>query len=514
MPSNIKYIIICSLLISISFVNQVPAEDIIHSDCLNGLNAGQNINETDLINEFTWSVLRYQGDLTSTPCNFGTIKMPKPTPGTIVIPINMMSEETCLAAVSIYHTDRMDTVKALDAYDIDKMIFRLPFMLISQWARSKSLPCYEPTSYISEMSSLGDTCFRADYVGHCYSQSLFNTAVLRLCGFSPEDVFTVTIPLHAVTIFKANDEWFIFDSTMAEFARRGLLDSLIRDSMDPPLDDIILWLENDKYFINFGAGSPINRPYLEQPFSNIESGLLTSILENITAIFNNSQLGYPRWNLQDFINAAVPCPDIKTVSSPYSVVDADGETNGEKAQSLLKLTRGFMKNQTGEDTINQYDRSFYGKGELDVDYPQAYANAAKYAVITSWFATKFDTTSSVFDCLFTSFWIKLNVKDQTVLPANHVAQADFLYLRHAGSTIDQAILAYGTIRNMKNDKTLWQPNDIFIIVTQDNKGFLAVNVSNDWRYLNFEKGNLLQSEPPNNPKIAFNEIECLKTWEE
>ena len=138
------------------------------------------------------------------------------------------------------------------------------------------------------MSALGETCLRANYVGHCYSQSLFNTAVLRLCGFSAEEVFTLTMPLHAVTIFKLHDEWFIFDSTPAEFARRGLLDSLIRDSMDPPLDDIIIWLENDKYFINFGAGSPTNRPYLEQPFSNMDVGILTTIIDNITAIFNNS----------------------------------------------------------------------------------------------------------------------------------------------------------------------------------------------------------------------------------
>jgi len=206
------------------------------------------------------------------------------------------------------------------------------------------------------MSALGETCLRADYVGHCYSQSLFNTAVLRLCGFSAEEVFTLTIPIHAVTIFKLNDKWFIFDSTPAEVARHGLLDSLIRDSMDPPLDDIIMWLENDKYFINFGAGSPTYKSYLEQPFSNMEPDLLSTMMENITEIFNHSQLGYPDWNLQDFIETAVPCPYINTIAIPYSVADADGETNIEKAQCLMKLNRRFIKNQTGGETLNQYDR--------------------------------------------------------------------------------------------------------------------------------------------------------------
>jgi hypothetical protein len=473
-----------------------------------------NLEESVLIDEFTWSVLRYQGNQSTPPCNFGAIQMPKPSPGTIVIPTNMMSEETCHTAVSIYNSDRLETVEALDAYDIEHIIFRLPFMLISQWAHSKSLPCYEPTSYITEMSALGDTCKRAKYVGHCYSQSLFNTAVLRLCGFSAEEVFTVTIPLHAVTIFKLHNEWFIFDSTPAEFARRGLLDSLIRNSMNPPLDDIIIWLENDKYFINFGAGSPTYRPYLEQPFSNMEPDILTTMMENITTIFNHSQLGYPNWNLQEFIETAVPCPYISTIAVPYSVPDADGETNTEKAKSLMNLNREFMKNQTGGETLNQYERSFYSKGELDVDYPQAYANAAKHAVITSWIATKIDTIFPMFDLLLTSFWIFGNVKDKTILPLDHVAQSDLLYLRHAGSSIDQAILAYGTLRNMKNDETFWQPEDLFIIVSEENEGLLAVNISNEWKYLYFGKGEYIQSECPINPKMSFNEIEYLKTWEE
>jgi hypothetical protein len=320
------------------------------------------------------------------------------------------------------------------------------------------------------------------------------------------------MPLHAVTIFRLDDTWYIFDSTMAEFARRGLLDSLIRESMDPPLDDVILWLENDKYFINFGAGSPLTRPYLEQPFSNMEPSVLLAIIDNITAIFNDSQLGSPGWDIQDFIDTAIPCPDIKTVSIPYSVVNATGATDEEKARSLMNLNKRFMQNCTGEETINQFDRSFYGMGELEVAYPQAYANAAKYAVITSFFATKLDTRFSYLDCLKVSLWINGNVLDKTILPVHHVAQSDLLYLRHAGSSLDQAILAYGTMRNMKNAEALWQPTELFILVTEDYEGLLAVHLPDEWIYLHFGKGALITSESPQNIKMAFNECECLQSW--
>jgi len=506
--SNIKKILpFIIIILFISSFSQISLAE-------NQIKNIKYINNSNQINELTWAIMRYQGDITNPPCNFGTIEMPKPTPGSIVIPINMMCYETCHAAVSIFNDDKMDTVEALDEYDIKNMIFRLSFMLISEWARPKSLPCYYPTSFADEMLSLGEVCLRANLVGHCYSQSLFNTAVLRLCGFSAEEVFTLTMPIHAVTIFKADGKWYIFDSTPAEFARRGMLDSLIFDSMDPPLDDIIIYLENDKYFINFGAGSPTYKPYLEQPFSNMEAELLKTIISDITPLFNNSQLGYPGWNLTDFLNIAVPCPEVKTIAVPYNVDNAVGDTIEEKTQSLISLNKEFMKNQIGGDILNQYDRSFYGIGDLKVDYPQTYANAAKYAIITSWIASKLDRTSQILDCILTSYWIKLNVKNKPIMEYNHVAQSDLLYLRHAGSTLDQAILAYGTLRNMKKDINLWQPEDLYIIATEDYEGFLAINLTGDWRYLNFGKGKSLQNDPPTNSIISFNEIECLGIWKE
>ncbi len=470
-------------------------------------------DSTSYIEEFTWSVLRYQFDILDKIGNFGTIKMPKPSPGSIIVPMNMMSFETCKTAVSVYHDNKMDTVKALDEYDIENMIFRLSFMLISEWARSKSLPCYNPTSFADEMSSLGELCLRANFVGHCYSQSLFNTAVLRLCGFSPEEVFTLTMPIHAVTIFKVDDEWYIFDSTPAEFARRGLLDSLIFDSMDPALDNIIIYLENDKYFINFGAGSPTYKPYLEQPFSNMNPELLKKIISDIIPIFNNSSLGYPGWDLNDFINTAMPCPEVKTIAIPYKVDDATGDTIDKKAKSLMNLNKDFIKKQTGEAIINQYDRSFYGIGNLSVEYPQAYANSAKYAVITSWIASKLDSSSRFLDALITAYWIKMNIKDKPVIQKNHIAQSDLIYMRHAGSTIDQANLAYGTLRNMKsNSTTLWQPEDLYVIATEDFEGFLAINITGEWYYLNFGRGKPIRNYPPINPLISFNENDYLGNW--
>ena len=104
----------------------------------------------------------------------------------------------------------------------------------------------------------------------------------------------------------------------------------------------------------------------------------------------------------------------------------------------------------------------------------------------------------------------MNIKDKSIMQNNYVVQSDLLYIRHTGSTIDQAILAYGTLRNMKkNNSCFWQPEDLYIIITKDFKGFLAINISGEWNYINFGKGKTITNNPPINALISFNEIDCF-----
>ena len=67
-------------------------------------------------------------------------------------------------------------------------------------------------------------------------------------------------------------------------------------------------------------------------------------------------------------------------------------------------------------------------------------------------------------------------------------------------------------KQQKNNN-YWQPENLYIIITEDYKGYLAVNVNNRWIYLNFQKGKLININPPENILKAFNEIECLDIWD-
>ena len=65
---------------------------------------------------------------------------------------------------------------------------------------------------------------------------------------------------------------------------------------------------------------------------------------------------------------------------------------------------------------------------------------------------------------------------------------------------------------MKKNSNFWQPEDLYVILTEDYKGYLAVNTGEFWKYLNFGRGKLINNNPPENILKAFNEIECVYNW--
>jgi hypothetical protein len=474
--------------------------------------AANQAKSDDLIDEYTWCVLRYDHKVASE--QFGPIAVANPTAGIVLIPANMMSLEVCRAAVTSQGSTIREILDAYEKYCIDNMLHTGPAFLKQgdEW-NTPNIASYRKES-ADEMEALGQICFRGDLIGDCYAQASFNTAALRLAGVPPEEVFTITIWGHAINIIKVDGEWNILDSTYADYARKGYLDSLLFEEYPlPPPYNRIMYLENDKYFINFGTPAPQYYPNLVQPYCNIDDQLLIEMMEAIVPKFNNSYLGGRDWEIHRFLENATPCPEMKTLAVPISVKDAAGSTIEEKAQSLAALVEEFVLSQKGDDPPTQYDRCLYCKGDLSVDYPQAYANAAKYAAWTSYLAIRLDRSLSILDPRITVLWIRLNILNRQILSEDCVAFSDFPYLRRAGSSVDQAVMAYGTLRNMKNDGDFWPVDDLYVLVTDDYRGYLAVNVQDTWQYLSFDQGKMMSTTAPDSIQMVFNEIEYLETWE-
>ena len=65
---------------------------------------------------------------------------------------------------------------------------------------------------------------------------------------------------------------------------------------------------------------------------------------------------------------------------------------------------------------------------------------------------------------------------------------------------------------MNKRNNFWQPEELYVILTENSKGYLAVNIRDTWIYLNFGRGRLLNKKPPDNILKAFNEIDCITNW--
>lgn len=460
------------------------------------------------LDEYTWATMMYNHPLEYE--EFGMSDVPKPDQGTVLIPSNMMSLDVCRTAVALYREKKAEILQLLDKYIVEHMIHDNPAFIpmkdewdppgINTWRKTNT----------DEMKARGNLCIRGEYVGDCLSLSCFTTSVLRLCGFSPEEVFNIILIGHVVNVVQIDGKWYAVDSSNSLNVRRGQIDSLIYEFY-PPYYNGIMGIENDKYFVSFGTLWPDIYPYLTTPFSNMNETLLCDIADDIVPLFNNSYLGGPKelggyeWDIHDFIENATLCPDMATVAFPYTVANATGSTDEEKAQSLLALNKEFILNQTGGEQLNQYDRSLYATGFLSVEYPQAYANAAKYAAWTGLLAGKFDSASPVLDCMMTALRFRLFLRNHQILPTGCIDFPDLNLLCRTGSSLDKALLSYGTLRNMKKDTGLWQPKDLYIVVTDDYKGYLAVKTSDHLQYLNFEKGRLILPEISNGILFVFNE---------
>ena len=467
---------------------------------------------TNLIDELTWAVLRYDNDCNSE--NYGLAKMPKPDAGIILIPANMMTIDICRIALSIYHDDKMETLQTLEKYTLEHMVvpFYANHMILTILAASMtSLPLYAiRKSSADEMAIWGELPLsNKEIVGDCYSQAVFNTAVLRLCGFSADEVFTVLVPMHAVCVVQVKEEWYIFDSVAAEDSGHAIYEVLSL----PKFMQSIHAIENDKYFINFGRGHPNGMPYLENPFSNMNTVQLSELIEQFIPLFNNATLGEDEWSINQFIKNATPCPEIVTREIPINVYNASGSTIEDQSLSLANQIEAFVFNQSDSDNINQYDRALYSRGLLSVDFPQVYANAAKYGFFTSWFAGILDSKNSYADIQKVMKMITFLIKDDQDLLDNHVHFSDFTYRMRKGSSVDKAVLSYGTLRNMKEYTDFWKPEDLFILITEYDQGYLAVNLDETWQFISYDHGPIISDTVPNDIMMVFNEVEYIDSWE-
>jgi len=560
---KISVIVILILLINIlSFVT--VASDNTYLD-----EKDESLNEKKIINEYTWSVMKYCDWLENT-VNSETIYVPSPTQGPLLTLTDFMQPELCKVALEVYCENEDGTLNEtqtlinLAKYVNDSMCFILGINE-GDSVSPNAMDIWDSPSIerktgkkvsAQEMALIGDHFLdeKYDFIGDCGSTSAFITAVLRLCGFPPEKVFEVNIgsnhlallnkfPFivkqgvgHFLNLINADDKWYVLDGTMWKNKSNGRLYTenekyqigkllLIKDldfyNMTEKnrffIRDKVSLFENDKYFLGYSFSLESNYNI----YSNLnKNDFKTLLTDGIKRGFNNAKFEgfpylFPRLLVRILSNKVIPHPHMNSIALPYTVKDAIGDTNEGKAKYLANLNREFIdihKNVNG--ILNQYDKAFYAYGYINVTYPQAYANAARLAGHASWFGYTNDTDTPFEDANFTISWIRENINDKKLLNQDQVAFADLTYILKNGSSLDQAILAYGILRNMKKDNDFWSKDELYIIITNETDGYLAVNITGDqWFYLNFNEDEPFKCNVEN-VRYAFNEEIKLDKWQQ
>lgn len=508
----------------------------------------QQNNDKDLIKEYTWAVLRYDSYYLNR-VNYNFIQLSTPTDGPLMVTANFMSPKLCKVALQVYNEtedgklNKYQTLKNLAEFAEKSMIFH-PRDTPSWDSHSyKNRVVHRTTAHEGMLLAKFSKNEQIKYCGGCYSQSSFCTAVLRLCGFKPEEVFNVfvsgwrtyfnltdySIDLwdhgnmnHVVNLVNADEHWYVIDSVDLNATKGGLFTEyrygkiLLIPHGDfwnatqinrTFLKDKISLFDNDYYHIGGGWSLfDFNRVY-----SNMDKEQLGKTFNGLFSVFVNAR--FKLLLKLRLLHIAKAHKAMSNVYLPYTVKDAVGDTIDEKAEYLAQLNREFILNHTSGNGIpNQYNKALYAYNLLDVAYPQVYANAARLADKTCWFGHTNDKDSPFEDVNRTINFIRNNFKVNKTVNADQIAFSDLTFILKNGSTLDHALFAYGAIRNMKKEKRFWFADDLFVIVTNENRGYLAVNVSYDgWIYLNFGEGEYIQNNIEN-VSFAFNEKVKLEEW--
>jgi hypothetical protein len=517
-----------------------------------------NVCDTEHLGEYTWSYLRY-GDSVQNKVNGEWIHVSDPTHGSLMVLANMMTPEVCRVALEVYcnnsdgSLDKLKTLENLAAYVNESTIHIGPGGIpdVDEWMTNAVNKSRKTLAF--EMSLVGNYLDPngKHFIGDCFSLSTFCTSILRLCGFSVEDVFNVNIgnlilgfnidpflflpyPFgHEVNLIDVDDTWYVIDSTGLRNETGGRLFSeseyqighvVITKNFDLQngtwiprifVKDRVSSFENDYYFIGY-SWQGITDPFF---YGNMDKQGLRRFLNSALNAFRNAKLTgllrlVPSLYILRLSLIARSNPNILCVPLPYTIEDAQGETVDEKAKNLALLNREFILNQTSPDGVpNQYDKAIYSYGLLGVKYPQVYAKSARLAGHTSIFGQTHDRKSAFDDMNDTITWIRHTFVEKQTVAVDQIAFPDLTYLLKNGSTVDQALFAYGALRNMKKEGDFWPPHDLFVIVTNDTNGYLAVHISDEgWNYLNFGDGPLIQTQI-DNVSFAFNEQIKVDVWD-
>jgi hypothetical protein len=481
-------------------------------------------NETELYDSRTWAFMLY--DWTASTGNYENVMPPRQQMSVQLSIANTMCEKLVEVAAQIKRDTKYDTLLALEAYNVEN----IDYLKNDRFYKEYGVLGYTPgmnsvfrKHTADNMFAIKDSSISGKMMADCCGLTCWNHAILRLAGFGPEEAFMEWIPGHIFNVVRVeNGKWYALDSTLNGQSTVEWVVSPNHIHDEYVWSNIVGWF-NDRYVIEFSYSRYVDSCIDNDDYCNMEPEKLRTMIDEIKPLIGDAKFGddykpekiekyienmkYPN----KFIDVALPDFDLSNPSAAHKAIV-------EYVEEVAKV-----------HSSSQYGCAVWSQGRIDestISFMQPYARAAKLAdypglrdMVTS--SPHMDTPSPESDIIAAYSWTSSTIITQRLASKELIMEPDFTFITGKGSSLDKALFAYGTMRNMKKDADYWQPSDVFILMDKDYNGYLAVNLSGSWIYTDFTETGvantaqsiLLNTDAPENIVVAFNENETRQKWQ-
>lgn len=325
--------------------------------------------------------------------------------------------------------------------------------------------------------------------------SVLGTALLRLSGFSPAEVFTASAS-------KGNSVYLNIDSGYTISPN----DSSVSDPQLQPPAARLAWLYNDGSFINYEDNS-----------SNLDAEEVASISKAAGSLFKlNGNSGrkapesVPFGGSELYEPLSMPNDSEEIYNLMRKVYVSDESpclfSTLDEAREQLRTAMGrllaekcsrYLVNAAVRYPASQFDLARYAIGSINVEHPEAYAEASENSLmvkqLSGGIANLLSDTSDKTDKLL-EILKGIAEEDET---SDRFLFPDYCAARNKGSHQDKALLAFGLYSRLTGN-----PEDAYVALGE-NSSYLVFKQEDQWQYIDC-KYNTITDLMDDEPYVVFN----------
>ena len=413
---------------------------------------------------------------------------------------DMLSPQLTDTAIKVYQGD--GSVQNLADFDKENLIHISRCYNGTPWSTTEE---FRGNRKASAWEMFGFSEYTGKVAGDCYSNACFNTALLRLDGLPPDEVYRISMgganpgEGHSINLVR-NERTQILDSTAC-----------------PECYPLFDHYGNRIEWIYFRVAVNDEHYLWCYDTSNIPQTEIDAIQEDVFALINKMLYTPVEYQTDEHVVEGGLRLSVKDViPSPIVSDGVEGDVNvnfneaketlrGSAAELLAQKVYNFVLQQALEHPESQYAYARYAAGLMDVKKPQAYAYATTLAWLTEDAAHRMDKEMPQEDVNATIRYL------QKIGPHEGFEDCfsfpDYLIITEAGCPRDKALLAYGLLRNMRYGEECWNETNLYVVVVGDG-AYLAYRYEDGgWNFIDCATNELVEEMTPG-IVMLFNEDSC------